>query len=230
MRGDRKGEEQFSAGSSEGVGLWERVRRELGQGEGAVFGTGSHEELRSVRGWARRVLGGVGAADECLMVVGELVANVVEHGGGGRVALWLGVVPGGVLGLMVQGPRAVISEEVVRWFGGMAVREGRWGMADAAAERGRGLAIVAEVCVRWEMVTGAVGHGVWCWEICEDVVGWRARALEGVRGRNPGVLVWFGERTGRWWGMAGGELWEAGSVDGLERKLGERGGGGRMGG
>jgi len=47
--------------------------------------------------------------------------------------------------------------------------------------------------------------------------------LRALQARFPGVTIWYGNRTGRWWAMPGGahavELLESASVDGLIRKL-----------
>ncbi|MDX6738947.1 hypothetical protein [Actinocorallia sp. A-T 12471] len=155
--------------------------------------------------------------DDCVTVVSELIANVVEHGGGGEVGLWLLPARGALLGLLVHDADPVINDAVVARLGARA-RDLPVRMPNGTAARGRGLAIVDELCVRWQSVPTGPGTSAWCWELREDADEWRDRQLSHLREMNPN-LIWYGETTRRWWAMTADGLLETTTPEALSQKL-----------
>jgi len=108
--------------------------------------------VAGVREWLREVLPDECAMrDECVLVASELTANVVEHGGGGSVAVMIVHRTGSVRGVLVHhAPPTGVPQsnpssllEIERLLG---AETGAVPAPEELAETGRGLAVAALMC------------------------------------------------------------------------------------
>lgn len=111
-------------------------------------------QLGEARGWARGLFGPCLAADDCVLVVSELLANCAVHGGGGEATVSLTHGVGGVIGELIHhrppvgviGPKTAALNEVEFLRSDRWEPEGTDAVIASLGESGRGLLGVLALC------------------------------------------------------------------------------------
>jgi len=124
--------------------------------------------LAEVRRWVRGLLPvACPVRDACVLVVSELVANVVEHGGGGRVVLTIGhgagLLRGAVLHLDAPDALPKVQTAALMEAARLMALDSAADLDDTAIdgliEEGRGLAVSSWLCrgaLAWERVAAGL--------------------------------------------------------------------------
>jgi anti-sigma regulatory factor (Ser/Thr protein kinase) len=141
---------------------------------------GERGQVRAVRSFAARVLGGCPARETVMTCVSELATNAIEHTASGR---------GGIFTVEVGRPHDGVAFVAVTDAGSPgppAVRS-----ADDFAEDGRGLALVAACSSRWGYRDAAHGRTVWAevtWPVPVRRARGTCRATGGAYRPDQGLL------------------------------------------